>query len=56
MDEEKKKICIEEVKNGGSYYGVAKKYGLQVGDVRNVCIKAGVKSTHPRGFQKKEVK
>jgi len=48
---------IEDVRNGSSYYGAAKKHKISggVAAVRSWCLKAGVKSNFKKGNQKKSL-
>jgi len=44
VDKKLKEKIIKEVKEGKSYYSVAKKYNLTPSSVRDICLRAGVKS------------
>ncbi len=44
--DELKKECVEKVKNGASYYGVAKEYNIAMPTIRYWCLRAGFASKH----------
>lgn len=44
--DELKKECIEKVKNGASYYGVAKEYNINLSTIRHWCLRAGFASKY----------
>jgi len=44
IDKELRNKIIKEVSEGASYRATAKKYGLSVEGVRDICLKAGVRS------------